>query len=73
MSKLYSSRDVEYVLHKLNFRFISQRGSHGKYKNEKGYIAILPMNKKEIPVGTFRNILKQMRIGLEEFEVISKN
>jgi hypothetical protein len=31
------------------------------------------MNKKEIPLGTFRSILKQMRIGLEEFEAIAKN
>ena len=55
MSKLYLSRDVEYVLHvKLNFRFISQKGSHGKYKNEKGYIAILPMNKRN----TCRDIQK---------------
>ena len=73
MSKLYSSHDVEYVLHKLNFRFISQKGSHGKYKNEKGYIAIVPVNKKEIPPGTFRSILKQMQVDLEKFKTILKN
>lgn len=73
MSKLYSSREVEYVLNKLHFRFVSQKGSHGKFKNEKGRIVIIPMNKKEIPEGTFRSILKQMRIDLEEFKVILKN
>lgn len=31
------------------------------------------MNKKEIPPGTLRSILKQMRVDLEKFETIFKN
>ncbi|MGR3311696.1 MAG: type II toxin-antitoxin system HicA family toxin [Candidatus Brocadiales bacterium] len=72
MSKLYPSGDVEAVLNKLHFRFVSQKGSHGKFKNEKGRTVILPMNKKEIPKGTFGSILRQVGISLEEFEEILK-
>jgi predicted RNA binding protein YcfA (HicA-like mRNA interferase family) len=72
MSKLYPSKDIEHVLKKLNFNLISQKGSHGKYKNPSGRIVILPMNKKEIPMGTFRSILRQIGINLEEFKKILK-
>ena len=68
MSKLYSSDEIETVLRKLNFRLVSQKGSHGKFKNETGRIVILPMNKKEIPIGTFKSILKQIGISYEKFE-----
>ena len=56
----------------LGFVFISQRGSHQKYKDSNDLICILPANKKEIPTGTFRSILKQMHISLERFEKLCK-
>ncbi len=68
MSKLYSSRVISSVLERLGFSFISQKGSHAKYKNGKGNIVILPMDKKEIPEGTFRSILRQANITLSEFK-----
>ncbi|OIN95790.1 hypothetical protein AUJ66_08250 [Candidatus Desantisbacteria bacterium CG1_02_38_46] len=67
MPKLFSSKEIEHVLKRLNFKFVSQKGSHGKFKNEEGTIAILPMNKKEIPHGTLRSILRQMGINYDEF------
>jgi len=70
MSKLYFSKDVEHVLKKLNFFLISQKGSHGKYKNPSGRIVILPMNRKEIPYGTFKSILRQIGISFAEFQKI---
>jgi len=45
MSKLYSSKDVEHVLKKLNFFLISQKGSHGKYKNPSGRIGSAEVRK----------------------------
>lgn len=69
MPKLYSSKEIETVLINLNFSFITQKGSHGKFKNEKGSMVILPMNKKEIPIGTFRSILEQAGISLDEFKL----
>ncbi|MBS1495196.1 MAG: type II toxin-antitoxin system HicA family toxin [Bacteroidetes bacterium] len=67
MPKEYSSKEIETVLKKIGFVFISQKGSHGKFKDDKGKTVILPMNKKEIPFGTFRSILRQAGIDLNEF------
>ena len=67
MPKLYSSDEIFKVLRKNNFNLISQKGSHGKFKNPSGRTVILPMNKKEIPIGTFRNILKQAGLTLQQF------
>ncbi|MCX8105970.1 MAG: type II toxin-antitoxin system HicA family toxin [Ignavibacterium album] len=68
MPKLYSSQEIERVLLKEGFEFKKQKGSHGKFKHLDGRIVILPMNKKEIPEGTFRSILKQIGISKEDFE-----
>jgi predicted RNA binding protein YcfA (HicA-like mRNA interferase family) len=73
MPKCYSSSEIEAVLITLGFIFVSQRGSHQKFKDKNSLICILPANKKEIPTGTFRSILKQMHISLEQFvEVLEK-
>lgn len=70
MPKLYSSNEIEKVLIKAGFIFKNQKGSHGKYKNNDGKIVILPMNKKEIPIGTFRSVLKQADLTITSFETI---
>lgn len=67
MPKLYSSKEIRAVLEKLGFTFTSQKGSHGKFTNKLGKVAILPMNKKEIPRGTLASILRQADITLQEF------
>lgn len=69
MPNLLSSRDVIHVLEKHGFIFISQRGSHVKYRR-KGYetlTVIVPANKKEIPLGTFRSILRQSQLSKNDF------
>jgi predicted RNA binding protein YcfA (HicA-like mRNA interferase family) len=67
MPKLYSSDEIEKVLKKFGFNIVSQKGSHGKFKNSSGRTVILPMNKKGIPIGTFRSILKQSGFTLQQF------
>lgn len=70
MSKLYSSREIVGVLERLGFLFVSQRGSHAKYRKPKDgevLTVIVPMGKKEIPVGTFRSILKQSELNKSDF------
>ena len=54
------------VLAREGFVFISQRGSHAKFrkKDNNVYTVIVKMNCKEIPHGTFRSILQQS--GLDE-------
>lgn len=70
MSKLHSSKKITHVLEKNGFFFISQKGSHAKYRKhcDKTYTVIVPMGKKEIPFGTFRSILKQSGLDEESFK-----
>ena len=70
MPKLYSSKEILKVIGKFNFTFISQKGSHAKYKNNDGRTVIVPMAKREIPIGTFRSIIKQSGINYKEFMAI---
>jgi len=69
MPKLYSSKYIAKVLKKNDFFFVSQKGSHAKYrKTEKPSLTvILPAGKKEIPHGTFRSILRQSKLEEEDF------
>lgn len=70
MPKLYSSKHIIKVLQKNGFYFISQRGSHAKFRKE-GYptlTVIVPASKKEIPFGTFRSILRQSNLGDIDFK-----
>jgi predicted RNA binding protein YcfA (HicA-like mRNA interferase family) len=65
--KLYSSQQIVKVLKREDFAFISQRGSHVKYRKTSASIVhtvIIPAGRKQIPRGTFRSILRQS--GLDE-------
>src|SRR5881394_1698179 len=46
MPKWLGSDEVIRVLREHGFFFVTQRGSHAKYKNEAGRIAIVPAPKK---------------------------
>jgi len=48
------------------FYFVSQRGSHAKYKKGNRTV-IVPSPKKEIPMGTFRSIIRQSGLTKENF------
>ncbi|OGZ03801.1 MAG: hypothetical protein A2648_02495 [Candidatus Lloydbacteria bacterium RIFCSPHIGHO2_01_FULL_41_20] len=70
MPKLYSSRDIIKVLESNGFKFISQKGSHAKfYSVEYKATVIVPVNKKEIPMGTFSSIVRQSKLTREDFEI----
>ena len=57
----------KYVLSKMGFIKISQKGSHIKLKNLiTSKICIIPMH-KEIAKGTLKSILEQADIELESF------
>lgn len=70
MPKLYSSKWIVKILEENGFIFISQKGSHGKFrrKGDPVLTVIVPMSKKEIPYGTFRSILRQSQIQESSFE-----
>ena len=69
MPKLHSSRHIIRVLEEHGFLFVSQKGSHVKYKNPEKPVktVIVPANKKEIPIGTFRSIVRQAHLSIEDF------
>lgn len=66
MPRLYSSREVITGLERAGFEFISQRGSHLKYRKvgSPTRTVIVPAGRNEIPRGTFRSIVRQS--GLSE-------
>jgi predicted RNA binding protein YcfA (HicA-like mRNA interferase family) len=72
MSKLLSSSQIIKGLLKFGFKLVSQRGSHQKYQKE-GYTVIVPSPRKEIPVGTFRSIVRQSGLSLNDFFEYTKN
>ncbi|MCK6462664.1 MAG: type II toxin-antitoxin system HicA family toxin [Candidatus Pacebacteria bacterium] len=57
------------VLESKGFVFVSQRGSHIKYRKHSSSVltVIVPANKKEIPHGTFKSILRQAQLKEEDF------
>lgn len=69
MPKLYSSSKIVKALEKKGFIFVSQKGSHAKYrkKGKPTLTVIIPMKKREIPYGTFRSILRQAGMNEPEF------
>jgi len=71
MLKLFTSRQIIKVLEKRGFVFISQKGSHVKYRKitkNKTLTVIIPIHSKEIPIGTFKSILRQANLTEEEFK-----
>lgn len=69
MPKLYSSNHIIKILLQQGFVFISQKGSHKKYRKTgpPTLTVIVPADRKEIPVGTFKSILKQSGLQTEDF------
>ena len=69
MPKLYSSSHIVRVLEKNGFVRISQKGSHVKYRKHDSVVltVIIPANKKEMPIGTLKSILRQARLEEKHF------
>ncbi len=69
MPKLLPSKAVIKVLESKGFVFISQKGSHIKYRKHGSIVltVIIPANKKEIPYGTFRSIVRQAKLDEKDF------
>ncbi len=70
MPPFYSSKEVAKTLLKKGFFFVSQRGSHMKYRKigQPTLTVIIPAKRKEIAHGTFRSILRQSKLDLKDFE-----
>ncbi len=70
MPKLYSTEQIIRILLYHGFVFISQKGSHKKYRKSGNptLTVIVPAGRKEMPFGTFKSILKQSRLQITDFE-----
>ena len=70
MPKLYSSDWIIKILKQHGFVFVSQKGSHIKLRKEGAttLTTIIPANRKQIPEGTFKSILRQSEMDREDFE-----
>lgn len=71
MPKLLSSRQIIKVLEENKFVFVSQKGSHVKFRKSNGAVltVIVPANKKEIPIGTLRSIIRQSNLTPKSFGI----
>jgi predicted RNA binding protein YcfA (HicA-like mRNA interferase family) len=70
MPKLYSSVFILFILEKKRFYFVSQKGSHIKYRKDgdTDLTVIIPANRKQIPIGTFNSIVRQSGLLKSDFE-----
>jgi predicted RNA binding protein YcfA (HicA-like mRNA interferase family) len=57
-------------LQRQGFAFVSQNGSHIKYRKTGNptLTVIVPAHRKQIPSGTFHSILKQSTLSKGDFE-----
>jgi predicted RNA binding protein YcfA (HicA-like mRNA interferase family) len=71
MPKLLSSRQIIKVLESNGFVFISQRGSHLKFRKNgtQTRTTIVPAGKKEIPIGTLHSIIRQSFLSKKDFGI----
>ena len=67
MPKRLGSGEVIRVLQLHGFAFVSQKGSHAKYRNADGRITIVPHPRKELPIGTTRSIIRQSGLTPKDF------
>jgi len=70
MPKPYPVRIVIKVLIAKGFIYVSQTGSHAKYRKSSGstLTVIVPIHEKEVCCGTFRSILRQAKLKEEDFK-----
>lgn len=66
MAKLYSSKYIIDVLKKHGFREVSQKGSHVKFRKNT-HTVIIPHPRSEIPIGTFKSIMRQSGLDSTDF------
>lgn len=62
------------VLQREGFLFVSQNGSHAKYRKNGNptLTVIVPIHGKDVPYRTFRSILRQAKITeIEFFDIIT--
>jgi predicted RNA binding protein YcfA (HicA-like mRNA interferase family) len=68
MAQRCSSEAFIRILTQNRFGFVSQRGSHAKYRDAAGHTVIVPHPRKDVPIGTLRSMIRQSGLPKELFE-----
>lgn len=70
MPKYLEVKHILKILEKQGFFFVSQKGSHKKYRKKfkPKITVIIPVHNKELPLGTFKSILRQSKLDQKDFE-----
>lgn len=58
MPKRCSSEAVVRILSANGFHFVSERGSHAKFRDSTGHTVIVPHPRRDIPIGTLLSIMR---------------
>lgn len=66
----YSAKDTLQKLLRAGFEIRRQSGSHIILRHPDGRQTYIAMHTKDIPIGTFRKILKQANITEKEFKLL---
>lgn len=64
----YSAREVLAKLRRAGFDEVRQSGSHKVLRHPDGRQTYVAMHTGDVPEGTFRKILKQAGMSLEQFK-----
>ena len=67
MLKLLSSKTIEKILKDHGFIFTRRKGSHAWYVHPDGRKVTLTINRKEIPIGTLKSIIRQSNLPFNLF------
>jgi predicted RNA binding protein YcfA (HicA-like mRNA interferase family) len=68
MARRFSSEAFLGILTRHGFQFVSQKGSHAKFRDDQGHTVIVPHPRKDIPVGTVRSMIRQSGLPREIFD-----
>ncbi len=63
----YTAREVLARLKRAGFIEVRQAGSHLFLRHPDGRLPFVAMHRRDIPLGTFKKILKQARLTHEQF------
>lgn len=64
----YTAREVVSRLKRAGFKEVRQTGSHLFLRHSDGRLTFVAIHRGDVPLGTFRKILKQARVTQEEFD-----
>lgn len=64
----YTAREIVSKLEKAGFQKVRQSGSHLFLRHSDGRLTFVAMHRGDVPIGTFRKILKKAELTEETFK-----